>query len=198
VLSVHNVVARYLQNLAADHALPSFLSAVHPRHMSPYRASLATSIVVGVLLTTGAAFIADPNVIVGAGSGVGTAGVLVLMAVVSVAVVRYFARTGRPAGETQWTVTIAPIIAAVALTAVVVFAIVRFDLLVGGEPGERLWMLLILLAFPVAGSLVARYLRQRKPELYQRLGRAEGDDVASDPTGESQAETAVAIHAPPS
>lgn len=192
VLSVHNVVARYLQNLAADHALPSFLAAVHPRHMSPYRASFATSIVIGALLIAGAAAIADPNLIIGGGSGVGTAGVLVLMAVVSVAVVRYFGRTGRPAGETLWKVTIAPVIASVTLTAVVVFAIVRFDLLVGGEPGERLWMLLILLAFPVAGSLVARYLKHRRPDLYQRLGRAEGDDVASDPTGESQAAAAAA------
>lgn len=194
VLSVHNVVARYLQNLAADHALPSFLSAVHPRHMSPYRASLATSVIVAALLVAGGAAISDPNVIIGGGSGVGTAGVLVLMAVVSVAVVRYFARTGRPDGETLWKITIAPIIASVSLAAVVLFAIIRFDLLVGGAPGERLWMLLVLLAFPVAGSFVARYLKQHKPELYERLGRAEGDDVASDPTGESQAEAAAAAH----
>ena len=104
---------------------------------------------------------------------------------------------GRTPRRRRCVSTIAPIIASVTLAAVVVFAIVRFDLLVGGEPGERLWMLLILLAFPVAGSLVARYLKQRKPDLYQRLGRAEGDDVASDPTGESQAEAAATTHPSP-
>ena len=190
VLSTHNVVARYLQNLGADRALPSVLATVHPTHKSPYRASLACSVIVGGLLILAAVTVSDPTLVIGAGSGIGTAGILIMMALVSVAVYRYFARTGRPAGETGWRVTIAPILASVCLTIVVVFAIVRFDLLVGGEPGQNLWMLLVLLAFLAAGAGVAYYMKQNQPDLYQRLGRAEGDDVASDPTGEAQAEAA--------
>lgn len=193
VLSTHNVVARYLQNLGADRALPTVLAAVHPTHKSPYRASLVCSIIVGVLLIIAGATVPDVTVVIGAGSGIGTAGVLILMALVSLAVYRYFARTGRPADEGAWKVRIAPLIAFVCLTAVVVFAIVRFDLLVGGEPGQNLWMLLVLLAFLVAGAGVAYYMKQNRPELYQRLGRAEGDDVASDPTGEAQAEAAAEL-----
>jgi amino acid transporter len=188
VLSVHNVVARYIQNLAADHALPFALAAVHPRHKSPYRGSLASSIVNAVLLAVAAVTIPDPTLIVGTGSGLGTAGVLILMALVSIAVVRYFVRTGRPAGETAWNVAIAPMISSLALAAVVVFAIARFDLLVGGEPGENVWMLAVLLAFLVAGVAVAYYFKVKRPDLYRGLGRAVGDEVESDPTGKIRTE----------
>lgn len=186
VLSTHNVVARYLQNLGADHALPTFLAGVHPVHKSPYRASAVNSILVAVLLALAAVSIPDQTIIIGAGSGIGTAGVLTLMAIVSFAVFRHFARAGRPAGETVWRVTIAPLIATAILAAVVIFAIIRFDLLVGGAPGQNLWMLLVLVAFVVAGCLVAQYMKRNRPDLYARLGRAEGDDASTDPTGEAQ------------
>ena len=184
VLSTHNVVARYLQNLGADHALPTFLAGVHPKHKSPYRASAANSITVAVLVALAAVLIPDETVIIGAGSGIGTAGVLTLMAIVSFAVFRHFARTGRPADETVWRVTVAPLVATAILAAVVIFAIVRFDLLVGGAPGQNLWMLLILVAFVAAGCIVAQYMKRKRPDLYARLGRAEGDDATSDPTGD--------------
>jgi amino acid transporter len=187
VLSAHNVVARYLQNLSADHALPFYLAAVHPSHKSPYRASFASSIICAALLVAAAGAVADPTLIVGTGSGLGTAGVLVMMAFVSVAIIRYFARIGLPAGENRWKVTVAPILASIALTSVVIFSVVRFDLLVGGEPGENLWMLLVLLAFMATGSSVAYHLKRNRPEWYAGLGRAEGDDAGSDPTGEAEA-----------
>ncbi|MFC8181706.1 APC family permease [Rhodococcus sp. NPDC057297] len=188
VLSTHNVVARYLQNLGADQALPPFLAAVHPQHKSPYRASAVNAIIVGVLLILAALTIPDENQIIGGGSGIGTAGVLTLMALVSFAVFRYFARTGRPAGESLWRVAIAPLIALVILGTVVIFAVVRFDLLVGGEPGENLWMLLVLVAFLAVGCVVAQYMKRNRPEVYARLGRAEGDISSTDPTGEAQAQ----------
>lgn len=185
VLSTHNVVARYLQNLGADHALPTYLAGVHPTHKSPYRASAVNSAIIGVLLILGALLISDETLLIGTGSGLGTAGVLTLMALVSIAVFRYFARTGRPASETAWRVTVAPLIAAAILLVVVVFALVRFDLLVGGAPGERLWLLLIPVVFIVAGCAVAQYMKRNRPDLYACLGRAEGDNADADPTTET-------------
>jgi amino acid transporter len=189
VLSTHNVVARYIQNLAADHALPASLAGVHPQHKSPYRASLANSIIVGALLILAAVFVSDPNLILGAGSGIGTAGVLTLMALVSLAIYRYFARTGRPSEETAWRVAVAPLIAFLILASVVIFACVRFDLLVGGEPGQNLWMLLVLVGFLALGCGVAVRMKRKRPDLYALLGRAEADDAATDPTGEALAES---------
>lgn len=172
VLSVHNVTARYLHNLAADHALPSWLSTVHPRHKSPYRASLVAALSVLLLLTPFVIGGADPGFVMGAGSGIGTAGVLILMALVSLAVPMWFRRNGVPAGERKWKVFAAPIVSLVVIGAVVIFAIVRFDLLVGGAPGQNLWMLLILLGVLVAGCTVARYFKRNRPDWFATLGRA--------------------------
>ncbi|ANY22186.1 APC family permease [Gordonia terrae] len=184
-LSTHNIVARYVQNLSADHALPALLARVHPTHKSPYRASAASAAIVGVLLILAGVTIPDETIIIGTGSGLGTAGVLTLMAVVSFAVFRYFSRTGRPAGESVWRVTTAPLIALTILGAVVFFAIIRFDLLVGGEPGEKLWLLIFPIAFFAAGSAVAQYMKRNRPDRYALLGRAEGDDADTDPTNDN-------------
>ena len=69
-----------------------------------------------------------------------------------------------------------------------IFAIIRFDLLVGGAPGQNLWMLLVLVAFVAAGCVVAQYMKRNRPDLFALLGRAEGDDITTDPTGEAQAQ----------
>lgn len=184
VLSTHNVAARYLQNLAADGALPRWLAAVHPKHHSPYRASFAAAVFVGLILIFGALFVVakgSESTWYGSFSGIGNAGVMLLMVFVSFAVVRFFRKNGRQ-GEAVWKVTAAPIIASFLLVSIVLFAIIRFDLLVGGQPGENLWMLFVLLAFLAAGIWRASYMRRRRPDLYALLGRAEaGDDLDEEP-----------------
>lgn len=176
LLSTHNVAARYLYNLGGDRALPSFLSAVHPRHGSPYRASAAVAVIVVGLLAVLIATDIDPSKLVGSFSGIGTLGVLVLMALASLAVIFWFARSGDGTGETVWKTKIAPAIAFVSLMIVAVYAIVRFELLVGGEPGEYLWLLLIPAASFVIGAGVATYYWKTKPDLFVRLGRASVED----------------------
>ncbi|MBT8163299.1 APC family permease [Arthrobacter sp. GN70] len=193
VLSVHNVSARYLFNLSADHALPKYLSVVHPRHKSPYRASLTAAIAVAVMLAPFAITSVDPAFVMGAGSGIGTAGVLILMVLVSLAVFVWFKRTGVPAGESPWKVFVAPIFSLVILGAVVVFAIARFDLLVGGEPGQNLWMLLVLVAFVIAGSSVALYFKRFRPAWYARLGRATDAEVEAAVSSASPHDASLAI-----
>nr|WP_246276126.1 APC family permease [Curtobacterium albidum] len=194
VLSIHNVATRYLFNLSADRALPSFLSKVHPKHGSPYRASFVAALVVAAMLTPFAAFNADPNFVMGAGGGIGTAGILILIVLVSLAVFTWFRRTGRPVGETRWRTFVAPLISLVAVAAVVIFAIVRFDLLVGGAPGQNLWMLLVLVAFLAAGAGVALYFKRNRPDWYARLGRASDAEVdaAQHATGTAAKRNAVA------
>jgi hypothetical protein len=149
------------------------------------------------MLTPFAAASVDPAFVMGAGSGIGTAGILILMVLVSVAVFAWFKRTGLPAGESAWKVFVAPIISLLFIGAVVVFAIARFDLLVGGEPGQNLWMLLVLVAFLAAGCSVALYFKRSRPDLYIRLGRATEAEVeaaatSATPLDESRAVASVA------
>ncbi|MGV0807957.1 APC family permease [Mycolicibacterium setense] len=176
LLSTHNVAARYLFNLGGDRALPSFLSDVHPRHGSPYRASAVVGVVVLVLLAILVLVGIEPSKLVGSFSGIGTMGVLVLMALASLAVILWFARKGQHTGEGRWKTTIAPALAFVSLTAVTLYAVVRFDLLVGGDPGEYLWLLLIPAASFIAGTGVAAHYWKSRPELFARLGRASAQD----------------------
>lgn len=171
LISIHNVVARYLHNIGSDRALPRYLAKVHPRHNSPHLASITVSVAVALALAGIAASDADPVQLYGVMAAVGSTGVLLLMALVSLAVAVFFTRKGVPASENIWKVFVAPIVSFLALTAVVVFAIMRFELVAGGEPGENVGLLLIPGAVLVIGIVVAVYLRTAKPEIYRRLGR---------------------------
>lgn len=173
LISTHNVIARYLFNIGSDRALPSYLSKVHNRHHSPYKASVTVSVAIALALVSVVISGADPGQFYGQMAGLGSTGVLVLMALVSLAVAVFFFRKGVPASENAWKVFIAPIVSAIALTAVVVFAIMRFDLVVGGEPGQNLGLLCVLGASLLLGILFATYVRSAKPQIYERLGRQE-------------------------
>lgn len=181
-LSTHNVVSRYMHNLGADHALPSYLSAVHGRHRSPYLASVTTSALMVVALVIIIAISGDPSALYGQLAGLGSTGVFILMALVSLAVIIWFARKGVPSSENTWKVFIAPALASVALAAVVILTVMHFELVVGGKPGQNLWLLFMLAGTLLAGIAVAAYFRATRPKRYLALGRADRaeSDVAGD------------------
>ncbi|UQS25995.1 APC family permease [Amycolatopsis thermalba] len=171
-ISVHNVVARYLFNLGRDRALPAYVAKVHPRHHSPARASTVTAVIVAVVLiplgltnTSGVGL--DAQLF-----GLATVGLLALMAVVSVSVIVWFARTGRSTGENSFKCYIAPGIAALALGATVVLAVLHFDLVVGGAPGQNLVLLTVLAVSAIAGVGLALYFKSARPRTYAGLGQA--------------------------
>ncbi|MGO4806500.1 APC family permease [Arthrobacter sp. 2MCAF15] len=177
LISTHNVIARYLFNIGSDRALPPYLSRVHKRHHSPHLASITVSIVVALALLSFVVAGTDAAQLYGQMAGLGSTGVLVLMALVSLAVAVFFFRKGVPASENIWKVFVAPIVSFLALTAVVVFAIMRFELVVGGEPGQNLGLLYVLGASLLLGTLVAAYFRWAKPQIYQGLGRRDTGPV---------------------
>ncbi|OBI71212.1 permease [Mycolicibacterium fortuitum] len=174
-ISVHNVTARYIFNLAADKALPIQLGYVHPRHGSPARAAVTVAII--TILLTSVVGLSNPS---GEGLdaqlfGLGTVGVLVLMVLVSVAVIAWFARKGIPAGANWFTCFLAPGLAILALGTTVVVAILHFDLVVGGAPGQNLGLLAVLAASLVVGCALAIYFRSARPQVFKVLGRAEAE-----------------------
>ncbi|OMB97340.1 permease [Mycobacterium sp. NS-7484] len=174
-ISVHNVTARYIFNLAADKALPTGLGQVHPRHGSPARAAVAVAIIT-LLLTS----IVGLTNLKGEGLdaqlfGLGTVGVLILMVLVSIAVIVWFARKGVPVGANRFKCFIAPCVAILALGTTVVIAVLHFDLVVGGAPGQNLGLLVVLAASLVVGCALALYFRSTRPEIFKALGRAEAE-----------------------
>ncbi|MEN2509875.1 APC family permease [Gordonia polyisoprenivorans] len=169
LLSIHNASTRYLFNLSADGALPKAFGAVHGRHRSPYRASLAISALGFAGVALFALAHSDPAKAYGQLAGLGNAGVFILMALVSVAVVVWFRRHGREKGERLWATTIAPSISAIAMISLVGFALFNFDL-VAGESSSNWILLLVLAGSFVAGLIVATVVKIRRPEQFLRLG----------------------------
>lgn len=176
LLSIHNVIARYVHNLGADHALPPYLARVHDRHKSPHTASTTTAVVVAIGLLPFLLAGTDPSVLYGQLAGLGSTGILALMALVSLAVIVWFRR--RPELRlqfTSWKVVVAPFIAFAALSLVIVLVIVHFELVVGGDAGQSLGLLLILGAALLLGIAAAVFFRFSRPAIYGRLGSALGE-----------------------
>lgn len=171
LLSFHNVLSRYAHSLSVDHALPNWFAAVHPEHKSPYRASglIAVLIISGIL---GLSLTSIPGQVLYAQmSGLGAFGIMVLMALVSIAVLNFFL-TQRRESDSVWKTILAPAAASLVLCSLIIFSLGQFEILVGGAPGESLWMPMILGLSVLLGSAVALYYRTAKPDVYARLGRS--------------------------
>lgn len=169
-LSIHNAATRYVFTIGVDGGLPRALGAVHPRFKSPSRASVTVSIIGVITVLAFALLGSDPGVAYAQLAGLGSTGIIFLMALVSVAVVVWFLVKDRKSPENIWKSLIAPVIAAVVLIAVVVYALANFEFVVGGGPGENLVLLLALGGVFVAGIVIASVIKVRRPADYDRIG----------------------------
>jgi len=171
-LSVHNVVTRYIHRLAVDGALPGYLAGVHRKHHSPHRASVLVALLVAIALAPFALTNAQPGLLYGQLMGVGLVGLLVVMALVSLAVIAWFARHRRPDSMSVWHTVIAPAIALIGMGAIAILACVNFNLLFGSQSTQNA-LLFSLIAFAfVAGLASAVYFRCYKTATYRTLGGA--------------------------
>ena len=171
LLSIANVLSRYLFSLGKDRVLPAFLGQAHPRYASPYKSSVVVS---GVVLVAGVVFVAfkaDPNLLYSSMAGVGGFAIIILEMITSIAVFIYFRRSARIEDSTRWHTVIAPVLATLSLGFVIVLAMTNFPTLIGGS--DRLALLLQVLTWGVlaAGIALALIYRRRNPAVYERIGR---------------------------
>ncbi len=160
ILAGHNVCSRYLFILARDRIVPARLATVHPRFSSPHVASVVVSSIGVVVLAVCAASGLDPIAEIGAAAiGCGTVGLIGLQALLCLAVIVYFAKTGR---MQWWRTLLAPLCAFAGLSVVLVLALSHFELITGSE---NVWVtrlpIVLLVAF-VAGLVLSR-LQARRP-----------------------------------
>ncbi|WP_432010904.1 APC family permease [Streptomyces cucumeris] len=155
LLSFHNVVARYVFSLGRSSALPPAWGHCHPRHGSPYRASLTQSAAALVLLAVFAAAGLDPVSEVFAWmAGTATLGVLVLMSLTCLAVIVFFRRTR--ADTRPWHTLIAPLLGLAGLCGALVLTVSNFPLLIGGSTGLAVAIEAVLATFFAAGVVLAK------------------------------------------
>jgi amino acid transporter len=173
LLAFHNAVWRYTFALSRERVLPGFLSRTGASSV-PKAASLAQSLVglavIVVYAAGGWAPMTDLFFWLGTTGGLG---ILILLALTSVAVIRFFrAGPGAGTGETRWARVIAPALSAISLTAVVVLAVLHYATLLGAAPGSLVaWLLPASFAVAAAAGLGwAAFLRSRRPDTYAVIG----------------------------
>lgn len=163
-LAFQNVMSRYVHSMARDGLLDRRLSAVHPKHTSPHRASVVVTIATAAIILLCVVIGLDPMTQIVAWQGaLLTVGVMMLMLLTSIAVIVYFRRN--PSKYSVWTTVVAPIIATLAFATVVVLYVVEFPFFVGGSFGLAAILLSI---FPIAAIIGVLLLqRSRKRQLQE-------------------------------
>ncbi|MFY9712781.1 MAG: APC family permease [Microbacterium sp.] len=176
VLSFHNVIARYQHSMANAGAMPEKIAAVHPTHLSPHVSSLTQTVTAGVLIIAFAVLQLDPLLQVFTWfAGVATLAVAVLMALTSVAIIVYLARTKKD--RRPWNSVVAPALGLLGLAGSAALIAAYFPVMVGdvdanGAPafGAVSWLLLALtLVFPLIGYAQAAWIKARRPLAYVKL-----------------------------
>jgi amino acid transporter len=147
LIAVHNMASRYFFAFGREGVLPRQLGMTHPSRKTPHVAATLqyglTLVIAGAYAVTGS----DPYLNLGSQmAGVGTLGVIALMAATSVAVPVYYLRNeGRPH---WWTHVAAPVLAAAGLLTACVLVIRNYPLLTGSTSDvvNRLPYVLVLAA----------------------------------------------------
>jgi amino acid transporter len=171
------MTSRYLFAFGRAGLLPSALGRTHPRYKTPYIAGLTQFTLMAVIVAIFAIAGADPYLDMAAVTGgVGTLGVLALMAATSIAVIAYL--------RNETTVSlfgrvVAPILAFAGLTTACVLIIDNFSAITGSDAwlvSHLPWLLVVVAVF----GLVAGHLRPGRREI----------DVFADDDGDVQPGTA--------
>jgi amino acid transporter len=169
-LSTHNVAARYLYNLGTDGILPRRAGAVHPKHDSPYIASMCVSAVTAIGLASLVASGADANIAYAALAGIGGYSLILLLLLTSISVLAYL-RVKRASAVTVFESTIAPIVAIVGLVMVAVLATMNIHIIIGGPAGLPLIVLALTYLIFAIGIAHALILKRKGSPAYARIGR---------------------------
>jgi amino acid transporter len=180
-LAFFNTATRYFFSMGREGILPRQLGRTHPTHHSAYYAStlvgvFSALIMAGFLLydssTTGALFRLGTWVPM-----MGNIGILSVMALVSVAIVKYFATTAKD-GQKLWATIIAPILACAAMI-VATYLLIKYRTTLGGASGVPFvdWMWVPPALVFLIGIAVAQLYRVRDRDRYEGIGRYLHEDA---------------------
>jgi amino acid transporter len=181
-LAFFNTATRYFFSMGREGVLTKNLGRTHPTHHSAYVAStlvgvLSALIIGGFLLydsSTGAALFFLGTWV----PMMGNVGILSIMALVSVAIIKYFATTARE--EMHWFKTwVAPIIAT-GVMAVAVFLLVKYRTTIAfGNPPFIKWLWVPPLLVFILGIVLAQLYKTRDRARYEGIGRYLHEDIGT-------------------
>ena len=183
-LAIHNSAARYLFAFGRDGLLPRRLGEAHPKHASPWIASLAQSVFAGILLIVCAATDSDPYaelfVLVAI---LATLCLLIVQTMSSIATVVYFhVKKQHPETANWWRTLLAPVIGGLGMLYVIYLMASNMSAAAGTASGSLFFkMIPYIVVVLLFGSIaLALYWRKAKPELYERIGSTVFDEKLVD------------------
>lgn len=211
LVSFHNAVARYNFSLGREGVLPRAFAKVS-KGGAPIVGSLVQSIIaivvivgfsIGESTTAGALVVPDA---LGPGlslnlfplftlftwlTNAGAMGLVLLMALVSIAVIGYFAKDAR--GVNVWSRIIAPVISLAALGTIFFLIFSNFTLLLTTDPKAPVtwadplaWILPIIVIVPgIIGLIYGLVLKSSNPKVYDQIGHGIAEDHTAGGLGES-------------
>jgi len=139
LLSLHNVIARYLFALARGGLLPRTIARTHDRHRSPHIAGCVQTASMLVIIAGFAVGAGDPYGGLFAWSAtLGSLSILLVQAAASLAVVAYFRRTQHRVG--LLVAFVAPILTSLGLLACIAMVTINLPL-VAGTNAPAIWSL---------------------------------------------------------
>jgi len=173
-LAFYNTASRYFYAMGREGIIPAALGRTHPRHHSPYIASMVVTAMMSVYVL---GFVIYDSSTEGALLKLGTwspllgvLGILAIQALVSFAIIKFFTTKARD-GFHWWKTLVAPIIGGLAQIGACYLLIKNRSLLSGA--GDALFIKLIpwvVLAIFLGGIGLALYYRSASKERYRAIG----------------------------
>ncbi|MCR1785553.1 APC family permease [Nocardioides carbamazepini] len=180
-LAIHNSAARYLFAFGRDRLLWHRMGEAHPRHASPWVASLVQTCFAVALLVVCWITDADPYATLFVLVAIlATICLLIVQTLCSVSTIVYFhVKKEHPETAHWWRTLTAPIIGGLGMLFVTYLMLSNMKAAAGAASDTLFFKLIpwIVVGLLVGSMAVAAYLRSSRPQLYLRIGSTVFDEV---------------------
>lgn len=175
----HNTVARYFAELGQEGILPRFFG-LRSRVGAPFAGSLAQTVLavlvtIGFMLGDNGDFLYPVLTMFTWLTNTGAFGLVLLMAMVAVAVIAFFAKDKRGIGV--WSRLISPILAGAALTTIFILVLINFPILMDMDGGPLTYLLPALVILGgIIGVIVGQIIKRTNPAKFRAIGHTLDDE----------------------
>jgi amino acid transporter len=179
-LAIHNSAARYLFAFGRDRLLWRRLGEAHPKHASPWIASLTQSVFAAGLLVICSLSGSDPYAVLFVLVAIlATLCLLIVQTMSSISTVVYFhVKKQHPETANWWRTLVAPILGGLGMLYVIYLMATNMSAAAGVASGTLFFKAIpfIVAALFVGSIALALYWRSARPDVYERIGSTIFDD----------------------
>jgi amino acid transporter len=173
-LAFFNTANRYFFSMGREGILPRALGKTHPTHKSPFVAAIVTTVLTGAIML-GFVLHDDSTLAALAKQGtwvplMGMLGILVVQALVSAAIIYYFATKARD-GMHWFKTVVAPVLGGVGCLYAAYLLVDNRETLAAGNPLFIAAVPWAIAAFFIIGVAIALFYRSTDPKRYEAIGR---------------------------